>query len=189
MDYKELREIVKTIIPRRHKLEELEKARGLVKEKGRKVNYKEFSFEKGEFTQNLRLLNTEEINSFLEVSLRAAHCPMPLNADVWDGLRCGYGCRYCLPSGTKIRMYDGSYKVIERIRKGDRIISYNLDTNQNEISEVTNIMSRSAKELIRIRLLEDEKTKIKVSPEHPIFTKRGWIHAEDLIVGDEVLIW
>ena len=82
MNYYELREIVKNIIPRRTKLEELEKAHGLVKEKGRKINYREFNFEQGKYTQNLRLLNTEEIHSFLEVSLRAAHCPMPLNADV-----------------------------------------------------------------------------------------------------------
>lgn len=105
MNYQELREIVKHIIPRRQQLEELEKAHGLVKEKGRKVNYREFSFEKGEFTQNLRLLNTEEINSFLEVSLRAAHCPMPLNADVWDGLRCGYGCRYCFADSFRSSLY------------------------------------------------------------------------------------
>jgi len=105
MNYYELREIVKNIIPRRTKLEELEKAHGLVKEKGRKINYREFNFEQGKYTQNLRLLNTEEIHSFLEVSLRAAHCPMPLNADVWDGLRCPLKCLYCYADSFRASLY------------------------------------------------------------------------------------
>lgn len=105
MKYLELREMVKNIIPRRSQFEELEKLKGLVKEKGRKSNYKEFRFDKGEFVPIQRLLNKEEIGSFLEVSLRAAHCPMPLNADVWDGLRCGFGCKYCYADSFRSSLY------------------------------------------------------------------------------------
>lgn len=104
-DYWELREIIKTLIPRRGILDSLEKQKGLVKEKGRKVNYQEFNFEKDQYEVKQRLLNKEEITSFLEVSLRAAHCPMPLNADVWDGLYCSYGCKYCFADSFRSSLY------------------------------------------------------------------------------------
>jgi len=186
MDYLELRQIVKDIIPRRSILEPLQKAQGLVKEKGRKKAYQEFSFDKGEFVSIQRLLNTEEMNSFLEVSLRAAHCPMPLNCDVFDGLRCPYACRYCLPSKSKILMADGSKKWIARINKGDRVISYNTNRQEIEISTVTKTMDRIAKDLL---VISTKNREVKVTPEHPLFTKRGWIEAKDLNNEDEVLIW
>ena len=186
MNYYDLRKVVQSIIPRTGILEDLEKHMGLVKEKGRKANYHQYNLETSNMTKLERNLNQEEMGSFLEVSLRAMHCPMPLNADVWDGLRCSYGCRYCLPSGTKIRMYDGSLKNIERIKRWDRIISYNTETNLPEISEVTEIMVRKAQTLVSIKTSFKE---VRLTPEHPVFTKRGWINAENVKEGDEVLIW
>ena len=184
--YWELRKLVESIIPRRSQLEKLEKHKGLVKEKGRKVNYSEFSFEREQYEIKQRLLNKEEITSFLEVSLRAAHCPMPLNADVWDGLYCSYGCKYCLPPSSKILMYDGRKKSIGRIKKGERVASYNTDTKEIEISTVIDTMQRKAPIIIVIK--PGDKT-IKLTPEHPVFTKRGWVEALDLTTDDEVLIW
>jgi len=185
-DYWEFRELVKALIPRRTQLEKLAKHKGLVKEKGRKVNYSEFNFEKDQYEIKQKLLNKDEITSFLEVSLRAAHCPMPLNADVWDGLYCSYGCKYCLPPTSKILMYDGKRKSIGRIKKGERVISYNITTNEIEISTVTDNMRRNALEVVIVK--SRDKT-IKLTLEHPVFTKRGWIEAGNLTNNDEVLIW
>jgi len=105
MNYWELRSIVKDLIPRRSKLEDLEKHLGLVKEKGRKINYTQFNLDTGQMEVHQRLLNKDEINSFLEVSLRAAHCPMPLNADTYDAVRCPYGCRYCFADSFRASLY------------------------------------------------------------------------------------
>lgn len=79
--------------------------RSAVKEKGRKTNYHQFNLTAGEWQKNERLLNTEEFRSFIEVSLRASACPMPLNADTWDGLLCGYGCRYCYADAFRASLY------------------------------------------------------------------------------------
>jgi len=103
--YWELRELIKDIIPRRMELDDLEKRGSMVKEKGRKSNYHQFNLKTGEMVHLQRLLNKEEITSFLEVSLRAAHCPMPLNGDVWDALRCGFGCRYCYADSFRASLY------------------------------------------------------------------------------------
>jgi DNA repair photolyase len=105
MNYYELREIVKHIIPRKSIFEQLTKAASLVKEKGRKVNYQQFNLETNEMVSIQRLLNEEEITSFLEVSLRAAYCPMPLNVDVWDAISCPFRCRYCFADSFRASLY------------------------------------------------------------------------------------
>lgn len=186
MNYYELREIVKNIIPRKTILEPLERVASLVKEKGRKVNYQQFNLETNEMASHQRLLNEEEISSFLEVSLRAAYCPMPLNADVWDAMNCPYRCRYCVPSGTMILMSDGSKKRAERIYVGDQILSFNVDTNQPQIAVVEETMSRIADEVL---VIETEEGEIRMTSEHPVWTKRGWIQAGNLNEDDEVLLW
>ena len=106
MDYYEMRQLVKMVIPRRSQLPfgSLDKV-GAVREKGRKSNYYQFNLGTQELRKNERLLNTDEVNSFVEVSLRAVGCPMPLNLDVYDGLRCGYGCRYCYADAFRASLY------------------------------------------------------------------------------------
>lgn len=120
MDYWELREAVKRIIPRRSALASLKKATSLVNEKGRKKNYQQFSIVTSDMEQKLRLLKKDQINSFLEISLRAAHCPMPFNMDVWDRyapgapggiIGCPLGCIYCFSDLAKASLYSSFFDV------------------------------------------------------------------------------
>jgi len=77
-----------------------------VEEKGRKSEYKEFKLDQpGEAIPQERLLNTEEIQSFIEISCRAAACPMPLNIDTWDGMLCPFGCSYCFANAFRATLY------------------------------------------------------------------------------------
>lgn len=103
--YFELKEILKTVIPRRGRLADPSGKGGLIKEKGRKRNYRQKDLETGELKTIQRLLNKDEISSFLEISLKAADCPMPLNCDLWDGLKCPYGCRYCYADNFHASLY------------------------------------------------------------------------------------
>lgn len=105
MNYWELRNEVKRVIPRRSQFFEHLKSKSLVKEKGRKSNYQQFDLISGGFQKIERLLNAEEINSFAEVSLRAAACPMPFNIDVWDGLVCPFRCKYCFADYFRSSLY------------------------------------------------------------------------------------
>lgn len=106
MDYWALRELVKDLVPRRVKLvEAADKSAALVKEKGRKRNYHQFNLLSGRMEKQERLLNTEEIKSFVEVSCRASQCPMPLNLDVWDGFICPLNCRYCFANSWRATLY------------------------------------------------------------------------------------
>lgn len=160
-----------------------------IREKGRKRNYSQFNLIHNEWRKQERLLNTEEINSFLEISVRAAACPMPFNMDIWDGTLCNYGCVYCFIAGTKILMIDGSEKVIERLIKGDRILSFNEETKTFEYAEVLEVMKRPYKDKLICIETEDGQI-LRMTTEHPVYTKQhGWVDAKDLTDEMEVLTW
>jgi len=107
MNYYELRKEVSQIIPRTAFLfeEKIPATKLTVKTKGRKTGYKEFSISKKAWQDKARFLNTEEIGSFVEVSCRAAACPMPLNVDVWDGMSCPFMCKYCFAFTFRTYLY------------------------------------------------------------------------------------
>jgi len=105
MNYFDLRSALSKVIGRQSLLSKLSDKLSAVKEKGRKSNYHQFDVTAGKWNKLERLLNTEEVKSFAEISLRAAACPMPLNLDVWDGLLCGFGCRYCYADAFRASLY------------------------------------------------------------------------------------
>ena len=104
-NYWELREMVIKLVPRMTVLSNTRKKVSAVKEKGRKKNYQQYNLKEGEWRKQERLLNTEEINSFLEISLRAQACPMPFNMDIWDGLTCPFRCAYCYANAFRASLY------------------------------------------------------------------------------------
>lgn len=188
MDYWELRKVVSKLVPRTFRLREDARKGEAVKEKGRKKNYHQYDLVGQEMTKRERLLNTEEVNSFLEISCRAQACPMPLNLDVYDGLLCGFKCIYCVPGRTNILMEDGdSYKRADQIHVGDRIKSYNIETKKLETATIERVMSRTAPGIIRIAT--EEEAFLYATPEHPIYTERGWVDAGQLSIDDMLLVY
>jgi len=105
MDYWTLRKNVSKIVPRMTQLFRERKKVRAVREKGRKSGYKQYNLRTREWVKQERLLNTEEVNSFAEISVRAQACPMPLNLDVWDGLICPFACKYCYANAFRASLY------------------------------------------------------------------------------------
>jgi DNA repair photolyase len=105
VDYYELRTMISKFIPRMTTLAPIKGKADMVKEKGRKTNYKEFKLTEGKFVDKRRLLNVEEVSSFVEISLRAAACPMPFNIDIWDGITCPFNCLYCFANSFRASLY------------------------------------------------------------------------------------
>lgn len=108
MDYYELRKLVSKVVPRTTYIMD-EDTNKRSKEKGRKSNYSEFRLDENNWVKKERLLSTDEINSFVEVSCRAAACPMPLNIDVWDGLHCPFRCRYCFADSFRNSLFNSFF--------------------------------------------------------------------------------
>lgn len=105
MNYWELRKEISNIIPRMTQLRQTKGNESKVREKGRKANYYQYSLKSREMVKQERLLNEQEVNSFVEISCRAAACPMPLNIDVWDGLVCPFKCIYCFANSFRASLY------------------------------------------------------------------------------------
>lgn len=112
-DYWDLRQMVSKLVPREFRLPGSDAYKQ--KEKGRKSNYQQFNISTGQTDKIERLLDTEGIQSFAEVSLRAQSCPMPLNIDVWDGLQCSYRCRYCFADYFRLSLYTSFFDNSKKI--------------------------------------------------------------------------
>ncbi len=178
MNYYELRKIVARIIPRMTRLSTPNRKAEKIREKGRKKNYSQFNLRESEWRKQERLLNTEEINSFLEISVRAPACPMPFNMDIWDGLK-------CIAEGQLVNSKRG-YIPIEEIEVGDEVISYNEHTKILEWKLVEDRQNSIRSDMLE---LETENGSILLmTDDHPVYTNRGWVEAKDLNEDDELMV-
>jgi hypothetical protein len=97
----------------------------------------------------------------------------------------------CFVAGTPVLMSDGSYKMIEDIRAGDKVQSFNLDTSRYCEGTVTEVVTGYTDRIAMV-LFEDGNY-VAMSEGHPLYTVDGWhsITNKDgystLVVGDRVL--
>lgn len=103
---------------------------------------------------------------------------------------CSLRCTYCVLPGTKIRMSDYSEKNIEDILIGDKILGFNEDLSESNLSEfvVEQTMSRKVSTIITIKF-DDGNRELNITPDHKVcrYENKGnlnWIEAKDLRVGD-----
>lgn len=87
---------------------------------------------------------------------------------------------YCFPSGTLVRMADGTNKPIQQIRVLDEVV-----TAEGRIGSVTQVMARRVKEPL-YKMVCWGHSHLKATGAHPVLTKRGYVRMCDLIPGDKV---
>ena len=104
----------------------------------------------------------------------------------YTSLGCPFNCEFCLDGETKIITSKGINKKIKDITIKDKIISF--DENKKELIEniVVNIMSRTVNEMLEIEM--EEGNKIKITPNHKVYTPKGWIEAKKLNKNDKILL-
>ena len=91
---------------------------------------------------------------------------------------------YCFVAGTKVKTESG-YKNIEDIKIGEKVYSYNLDTNELELKEVTHLIRSTTIDTFKMTI--GNKT-IEMSPRHQIYIiDKGWTRAYDVKSGDMML--
>lgn len=89
----------------------------------------------------------------------------------------------CFPAGTMIRMADGSQKPIEKISVFNRVL-----TAEGNTSFVSVVMGREVNEDIVELKLWGHTNGLKLTKEHPVLTKRGYIKANELTKEDMVCL-
>jgi len=94
------------------------------------------------------------------------------------------GSGKCLAGDTLITLADGSQIPIKDLENNkDKIISLN-EKLKVECSEKSDFFSRKTNKLLKIKLRSGKE--IKLTPEHPLFTFKGWQEAQNLRVGGRI---
>lgn len=86
---------------------------------------------------------------------------------------------WCFPAGTLVRTARGDVPI-ERVRVGDRVWTHLARWRSVE---------RLSQRVLRGEMVElavGEKT-LRLSPEHPLLTDRGWLRADEIAKGDSVM--
>lgn len=89
----------------------------------------------------------------------------------------------CFSCDTLISTIDG-YKRIKDIDYGDMVLSYNHDTCKAEYKPVIYKFCKGAESVLTVTT---EFGKMVLTGNHPVYTQRGYIKAEELTNGDYVL--
>jgi hypothetical protein len=123
------------------------------------------------------------------------HCALPgieqlaagiLPQSQWQELTLGqFACEVqdqgqtssCFPAGTHIRMEDGSERKIEDVRLLDKVL-----TAEGNIGTVTRLMVRHEPNAL-LRLCLWGHRHLRMTAEHPVLTKRGYVPACELRVS------
>ena len=101
------------------------------------------------------------------------------------------GCNWlCHPAGTQVLLSDGTKAPVELVRPGDRLWSYDVDGGYQILPNIVTHVGRRSDWVYRIRTGTRGLGSLEATEEHPILTRRGWIHTKNLKSGDEVLkVW
>jgi len=92
----------------------------------------------------------------------------------------GYFKTCFLPS-TPITLPNGNKKQIQNIKKGDKVLSYDLKNKKPVVSEVLNVFSHEENEYLIVN------DKIKVTPYHNMFINGEWKQIGDASIGDYLM--
>ena len=101
---------------------------------------------------------------------------------IWDLIEkfAGYGFNKCLTADTRVEMADGSQKAITEIRPGDLVLT------KDGPYRARAVRPSGVRPVGRLRLANGMS--VRCTPDHPIFTQRGWVNAEELGADDFVAV-
>ena len=101
---------------------------------------------------------------------------------IWDLIEkfAGYGFNKCLTGDTRIEMADGSQKPITEVRAGDLVLT------KDGPYRARAVRPSGVRPVGRLRLANGMS--VRCTPDHPVFTQRGWVNAEELSIDDFVAV-
>ncbi len=96
---------------------------------------------------------------------------------------CAMACVYCVAEGTLITTPQGKIPI-ERIKDDDKVFAYNASSKSLVVATASALASRNVEKVLDIHIGDEI---LRATKEHPIMTRNGWIQAEELKQGDEIL--
>lgn len=92
------------------------------------------------------------------------------------------GC--CFIAGTKISMFDGSYKDIENIIVGDAVMSFDINNNLIQ-GNVTQLIQYN---VAALTTLSTSSEILKTTPEHKFRVGNDFLRVDQLMRGNKLLL-
>src|SRR6266850_3165069 len=101
---------------------------------------------------------------------------------VWELMEkfAGYGFNKCLTADTWIEMANGTRKPITALREGDLVLT------KDGAHRARAVTPSGVRRVGRLTLTNG--LSVRCTPDHPIFTQRGWVNAEELTGTDTVAV-
>lgn len=99
-----------------------------------------------------------------------------------------YGTEICFPGTDAVTMADGSVKLLQDVKEGDKVVTVDPQTNTSHTITVKNLVAHEAKNyaLTQLTLVKDETTIskkgievllhtkiVEATPNHPVITNKG----------------
>jgi DNA polymerase-3 subunit alpha len=100
---------------------------------------------------------------------------------VWELMEkfAGYGFNKCVRKDTEIEMADGTRKFIVDVCDGDLVLT------KKGPARTLGVRPSGIRRVARLRLINGME--IDCTPDHPIFTQRGWVNAEDIDLAEDLV--
>lgn len=96
-----------------------------------------------------------------------------------------YMSNLCCFAGDTPIITDCGEKPIKDLRPGDKVLSYNEETNQAEFKKVVaSKLTSPSREVLKIKYNGRE---VVCTPDHKFLTQRGWVEAQFLNTKDEII--
>ncbi|MBI3031713.1 MAG: DNA polymerase III subunit alpha [Candidatus Rokubacteria bacterium] len=92
----------------------------------------------------------------------------------------GYGFNKCATADTQIELADGTVKPITEVRAGDLVLT------KDGPFKALGVRPSGVRKIGRLRLANGME--VRCTPDHPVFTQRGWVNAEELTNDDFVAV-
>jgi len=90
----------------------------------------------------------------------------------------------CFVAGTQVYTENG-YKNIEDIKVGEKVYSYNFDTNSLELSKVVDTIRNTTNTTYKMTIGNSE---LEMTHMHPLYiVGKGWVEANKINIGDKIL--
>ena len=133
-------------------------------------------------SENFRFDYSEEVNDFTCLFVY-----YKIEAFTVDGYKISESTddyEYCFVAGTKVKTESG-FKNIEDVKVGEKVYSYNLETNELELKKVLGTITSTTKDTYTLTI---GNKKVEMSPKHQIYiVDKGWTRAYDVKKGDKML--
>ena len=102
---------------------------------------------------------------------------------IWGAATGGFNSEYCFTGDTLVQTISSPIPICE-IRSGDIVVSYNEETACFEYQTVEYVTTNET--YTTIQIITDDGD-YESTGEHPYYTERGWVEADDIEVGERLL--